>query len=926
MPPTQSALEEAASLSVFNETGDLVRFGDIFRARRTLVCFLRHWFCPMCQEFAHSMQKIDPLPLQRANIGLVVVGQGHPHVISAYKKVTGVPEWIRMYADPTRKIYKALGMTMKTNDPGPACAKPDYVQMSMLKGSLKAIRNGLFEMPLRTPGDLKLLGGEFIFGPGIQCSFTHRMVTTRGHLDLPRVLTQAGCDMTLQSARAIGEESGQSDEARFNNRVQDRRSLGRTVKQIARHFEADRQRSSFSGRPGSRAGSTIRAYSQDIPAVPKLPAAAAFESSRILAKSVSQPQSLARRGTQTRMQPREAKAQAGTEANLVPDDADDEDQPVTRRDGNQLSLSDAILMGPPDQHKADRARQAKQRQTLADGPSSSSPRISAEPGPFRKHSEDGSSLRKGSSPLLAGSSAANGRFPTSRKKGLLDVSFQNIRKSSSTPDLAQSQTPRSSTSSRDIRSVFRGTAESSVVVKKSEGESSQRATPELYVADGPKEEIASLETAQKDLAKAAPAANSQNALAPASASVSVANAEQDSGLQPQTTAVGRNSLNSGPSANSTPKVSTSSPLLDDVVKVPLPPARPSIESQGTEIGRSASLRSQADGGGEGADLPNGNSSAAIDDAIESGRRSAAEFHRDSLNKSLPSLPNSRDSPDQYGSLDTTPSASGGSFLDDLDVLDGFRHRPAGAKSLATVSENPRADSVDGGSDYPRESFETWDETEAADSDSDMEHGPGWARRPRSVRQDTPASRMTQRDSFGVRPSMDSVYSRMSMQSDDYRDSASYHRPSYDGTERSYSDDDEERRGEYSEDDDEDDYDRRDTFEERRRRASEDDSRSDYTASPEDRDPSRDVYKSNNHIDVASQSGISRNAYNAPTRITNGYLLPRTLDTFAEEEEEAEQANGTDDVDDEDNTTESAGYATVTQGYSVPLATASSVVG
>ncbi|KAK0519327.1 hypothetical protein OC835_007560 [Tilletia horrida] len=51
-------------------------------------------------------------------------------------------------------------------------------------------------MPLRAPGDMKLLGGEFIFGPGLQCSFVHRMVTTRGHLDVPRILSQAGIDMT----------------------------------------------------------------------------------------------------------------------------------------------------------------------------------------------------------------------------------------------------------------------------------------------------------------------------------------------------------------------------------------------------------------------------------------------------------------------------------------------------------------------------------------------------------------------------------------------------------------------------------------------------------------------------------------------------------------------------------------------------------
>ncbi|PWN18234.1 hypothetical protein BCV69DRAFT_236633, partial [Microstroma glucosiphilum] len=176
-------LAQAASLMLFTETGELQQFGEIFAKQRTLVCFLRHWFCPMCQEYAMSMANLDPLPLQRANLGMIVVGQGHPHVLAAYKRVMGVPDWIQMYADPSRKIYHALGMTKRTNDPGPACAKPDYITMSMMKGSMQAVKKGLFQMPVRLPGDTKLLGGEFIFGPGLQTSFTHRMVTTRGHFD-----------------------------------------------------------------------------------------------------------------------------------------------------------------------------------------------------------------------------------------------------------------------------------------------------------------------------------------------------------------------------------------------------------------------------------------------------------------------------------------------------------------------------------------------------------------------------------------------------------------------------------------------------------------------------------------------------------------------------------------------------------------------
>ncbi|PWO00436.1 hypothetical protein FA09DRAFT_293951, partial [Tilletiopsis washingtonensis] len=193
-PPSRASLAIAAELPVLNEAGEQVRFGDLFENRRTIFCFLRHWLCPFCQMFTESLQLLDPLPLERAELDLVVIGQGHWHVTRAYKEVMNVPAWIQMYADPTRKIYKALGMTLRTNDAGPACTRPEYQTRGALKGTLIAMKRGVFDMPLRMPGDLKLLGGEFILGPGLQCSFTHRMVTVRGHLDLKRVLVQAGCD------------------------------------------------------------------------------------------------------------------------------------------------------------------------------------------------------------------------------------------------------------------------------------------------------------------------------------------------------------------------------------------------------------------------------------------------------------------------------------------------------------------------------------------------------------------------------------------------------------------------------------------------------------------------------------------------------------------------------------------------------------
>jgi hypothetical protein len=277
-PPTEEALAQAASLTMFTETGDLQNFGEIFAKQRTLVCFLRHWFCPMCQEYAMSMANLDPLPLQRANLGMIVVGQGHPHVLAAYKRVMGVPDWIQMYADPSRKIYHALGMTKRTNDPGPACAKPDYITMSIMKGSMQAVKKGLFQMPVRLPGDTKLLGGEFIFGPGLQTSFTHRMVTTRGHLDVPRILVQAGCDLSLKTPKAIDQGSLPSKGGRSVSRSAARRRVSHNVRRVQKRYDGNERNRSVTTPAGKRKDGSVmkRKSSGDVPAVPRIPLSALF--------------------------------------------------------------------------------------------------------------------------------------------------------------------------------------------------------------------------------------------------------------------------------------------------------------------------------------------------------------------------------------------------------------------------------------------------------------------------------------------------------------------------------------------------------------------------------------------------------------------------------------------------------------------------
>ncbi|KAF8307355.1 hypothetical protein DL93DRAFT_2064888 [Clavulina sp. PMI_390] len=185
----------AAQLEVFDVEGNAVRFGSLFEDSMTIVCFIRHFWCPLCQDYMQSV--VDNAPkeaLDRAGIKLVIIGCGSPSLAKAYKeKVFNSPHDI--YVDPTRTLYRALGMTRRTNDGGRDEEKGEYIVHGPISGIGFVVRNAL-KMPIGKAGDIKQLGGEFLFGPGIRADYCHRMPTTRGHTSIRELLRLANVDLT----------------------------------------------------------------------------------------------------------------------------------------------------------------------------------------------------------------------------------------------------------------------------------------------------------------------------------------------------------------------------------------------------------------------------------------------------------------------------------------------------------------------------------------------------------------------------------------------------------------------------------------------------------------------------------------------------------------------------------------------------------
>ena len=112
-----------------------------------------------------------------------------------YTETTSCP--FPIYADPTRKLYDILGMT-RTFDLG---AKPQYRHTNVLINSVQSIFQGLSTgKKALKGGDLKQVGGEFLFENG-ECTWAHRMKTTRGHAEVSEIRTLVGLDGTRPPVR-----------------------------------------------------------------------------------------------------------------------------------------------------------------------------------------------------------------------------------------------------------------------------------------------------------------------------------------------------------------------------------------------------------------------------------------------------------------------------------------------------------------------------------------------------------------------------------------------------------------------------------------------------------------------------------------------------------------------------------------------------
>ncbi|KAH8929974.1 hypothetical protein BT69DRAFT_1345503 [Atractiella rhizophila] len=191
--PTSQQLEEASKLIISDENGVKISLYSLFEQQRTLVIWIRNFYCGSCQAFVEAVSEaVKPNDLKLAGVKIVFIGCGDFQLIKPYREHTSCP--FPIYADPTTATYKALGMTLRKLDRGKDAEVASYARTGKFGDLKKGISNAFSLKHFGKQGDSKQLGGDFILGPGLNAELAHRMRNVRDHTDVSELLAYLGLE------------------------------------------------------------------------------------------------------------------------------------------------------------------------------------------------------------------------------------------------------------------------------------------------------------------------------------------------------------------------------------------------------------------------------------------------------------------------------------------------------------------------------------------------------------------------------------------------------------------------------------------------------------------------------------------------------------------------------------------------------------
>ncbi|KAJ3502830.1 hypothetical protein NMY22_g18453 [Coprinellus aureogranulatus] len=218
--PTAEELAKVGGLDVLDADGKGVKFGSLFEKEKAVVVFIRHFACGLCHAYVENLVRVPKESLDAAQARIIVIGCGEAQFINTTRVRNGSSSSCNIhallcatktettgftgdiYADPSRKVFRGLGMIENLKGLPSGEKAPSYLKgRGVLANTLTSIKR-TFSAPslIGKQGNISQNGGEFVLGPGNQCTFASRMEHTMQHTSVEDLMRAAGVEYKEEAA------------------------------------------------------------------------------------------------------------------------------------------------------------------------------------------------------------------------------------------------------------------------------------------------------------------------------------------------------------------------------------------------------------------------------------------------------------------------------------------------------------------------------------------------------------------------------------------------------------------------------------------------------------------------------------------------------------------------------------------------------
>ncbi len=185
MDDRKSEEEDTASIPPFddvalvNEQKCEVAVTELWRRRRVVLAWLRHFGCRFCKQQAVAMERIRK-NLEENDVGVIVVAIGTPEQIPKFRAETGFAGDIWVDKDPDRPLsYRLMQLKRGTVEEiiypeGARAAAEVATKDGFVDGGYASATLNAITQTNDYTGDILQVGGVFVLGPGNVCDFAYR--------------------------------------------------------------------------------------------------------------------------------------------------------------------------------------------------------------------------------------------------------------------------------------------------------------------------------------------------------------------------------------------------------------------------------------------------------------------------------------------------------------------------------------------------------------------------------------------------------------------------------------------------------------------------------------------------------------------------------------------------------------------------------